>query len=96
MSDPTISSEQDLGAMVRQAPDDIWQQIKKALGVNTREEAARMIQADNKARELVLPLLAGQSGKQKTLVTNPQARAKSFVTNSQERPLGSRQSGAQF
>ncbi len=75
MSD--LSTEQDIGSLVLQAPEDVWKKIKKALAVKTREQAASLVQADDKARQLVTSLL---SGTDETLLTRPTTRRESFIT----------------
>ena len=57
--------------------DEIWKKIKKALGTQTREQAAAIVQADDKARQLVLSLF---SGADQTLLTRPATRAESFIS----------------
>jgi 3'-phosphoadenosine 5'-phosphosulfate (PAPS) 3'-phosphatase len=60
----------DLRQLILNAPDDIWQKIKRALGTRTREEAAVMAQADPKAQQIVVHLLQGKEQQtEETLVT---------------------------
>ena len=59
MSDPTLPIDQDLGQLVMQAPEPVWRKIRKALSVESREEAAALVQADPKAQEVVLEILGG-------------------------------------
>lgn len=75
MSD--VNNQRDVGDLVLQAPESIWKKIKKALAVETREQAASLVQADNKARELVISLL---SGSDETLLTRPETRSESFIS----------------
>lgn len=91
MSDPTLATQQNLGDMVLHAPEDVWSKIRKALGVKTREEAAGMVEADPKARELVVGLLSG-SQPQKSLA--PKSRRESFATTA--RPESSGKSAVEF
>jgi len=77
MSDPALPAQQDIGDLVLKAPEEIWKKIKKALGTQTREQAAAMVQADDKARQLVLSLF---SGADQTLLTRPATRSESFIT----------------
>ncbi len=100
MADPTLPVEDDVGALVLQAPEDVWKKIKKALNVQTREQAASLVQADDKARQLLLSLLSGGTD---TVVTKPGRREQSFVsTTSKARPplseqmYGSRKAGMKF
>ena len=79
MSDPVLPNTEDVGALVLQAPEAIWKKIKKALAVQTREQASSLVQADDKARELVMSLL---SGSDETLLTRSGTRAESFITSS--------------
>ncbi len=99
MADPTLPVENDVGALVLQAPENVWRKIKKALNVQTREQAASLVQADDKARQLLLSLLSGTD----TVVTKPGRREQSFVsTTSKARPplseqmYGSRKAGMKF
>ncbi len=99
MADPTLPVEDDVGALVLQAPEDVWKKIKKALRVETREQAASLVQADDKARQLLLSLLSGGD----TVLTKPGRREQSFVsTTSKARPplseqmYGSRKAGMKF
>ncbi len=76
MADPTLSVENDVGTLVLQAPEDVWKKIKKELGVQTREQAASFVQADSKAKEIVLSILGLN-----TVVTKPATnRADSFLS----------------
>ena len=72
MSDPVLPNQSDVGAMVLQAPEAIWKKIKKQTGAQTREQAATMVQADEKIRELVISLFAERN---KNLLTQPASRA---------------------
>ncbi len=99
MADPTLPVENDVGTLVLQAPEDVWKKIKKALNVQTREQAASLVQADDKARQLLLSLLSGGD----TVVTKPGRREQSFVsTTSKARPplseqmYGSKKAGMKF
>ncbi len=84
MSDPVLPNQQDIGALVLQAPETIWKKIKKALGAQTREQAAAIVQADGKARKKVMDLLFGSAGTMLNL--RPGARADSFI-NTPVKPL---------
>jgi len=77
MSDPVLPNKSDVGAMVLQAPEAIWKKIKKETGAQTREQAAAMVEADEKTRELVISLF---SETKKNLLTQPASRAKDFLT----------------
>ncbi len=99
MADPTLPVENDVGALVLQAPEDVWKKIKKALRVETREQAASLVQADDKARQLLLSLLSGGD----TVLTKPGRREQSFVSTTSkaspplsEQMYGSRKAGMKF
>lgn len=67
----TAPRQTDVGNLVLQAPEAIWKKIKKALAVQTRDEAASLVRADDKAKQRVISLL---SGSDENLLTQRQTR----------------------
>ena len=49
--------QDDLSTMILSLDAPTWKKVKKALGVDTREEAVGIVEADPKARDLVVGLL---------------------------------------
>lgn len=89
MSDPVLPTQSDVGDLVLQAPETTWKKIKKALGVQTREQAAAMVEADDKARKRVISLLSG-------FLTRPPSMSKGFLTEPRQArpPLAEQMYGA--
>jgi len=75
----SVPENQDtLGPQILKAPEPTWIKIKRLLGVETREEAAALVQTDPDARKVVVNLLGGADN---TVLTNPRNRAESFLTS---------------
>ncbi len=49
----------DLGSFILKAPEDLWQQIKSALQVQTRQQAAEIVATDPEAQRIVTQILTG-------------------------------------
>jgi len=84
MSDSMQGVGDDIGDLVLQAPDSVWQKIKKALGVQTREQAATLVKADDKARKLVMSLFSGQG---QSFIDRVATSSESFITSPASPPL---------
>ena len=84
MSDSIAPTETNIGDLILQAPEPVWKRIKKALGVQSREQAAAIVQADDKARKLVLSLFSGQ---EQSFVNRPATRSESFISSPSTTPI---------
>ena len=60
MSDSMLTGGSSIGDLILQAPEPVWAKIKKALGVQTRDKAAAIVQADDKARQKVMSIFSGE------------------------------------
>ncbi len=74
MPDPNISAGPDVRAMILGAESAAWEKIRKGLQVETREQAASMVEVDDKARLFVLDVFAGAEGgepvKRRSVITD--------------------------
>lgn len=52
-----MPQEPTLGARIIDAPEELWKKIKAALGATTREEAASLVEQDEKAASIALSIL---------------------------------------
>lgn len=92
MSDSMLTGGgSNIGDLILQAPAPVWAKIKKALGVQTRDQAAAIVQADDKARRLVLALF---SGERETETERPPTRSESYLVPKQPTPLAEQMYGA--
>lgn len=84
---------EDIGTLVLQAPDSIWAQLKKALRVETREQAAELVRTDSAAQKVAVSILSGSQ----SLLTKPEARSESLLTSPKrkEKPVADRMYGKQ-
>ena len=64
--------------MILGAESSVWEKIRLGLQVETREQAASMVEVDDKARLFVLDLFggseAGQQAGRRSVVTHPRAK----------------------
>ena len=78
MPDPNISAGPDVRAMIFEADSSVWEKIRMGLQVETREQAASMVEVDDKARLFVLDVFAageaGQQAERRSVVTHPRPR----------------------
>ena len=96
MPDPNLPVEQDIGALVLQAPESVWQKIRKALRVETREQAASLVQTDDRARQLLISLLS--SGNDTVLTKKPTVKEESSFVSAASKtrtPLSQQMYGTQ-
>ena len=86
MSDQ-VDGEDTLEPQILKASGPAWTKIKRLLGVETREQAVSIVQADPEARRAVATLLSGADN---TVLTNPSKRSESFLTSPKREatPLG--------
>ena len=95
MPDPNLPVEQDIGALVLQAPESVWQKIRKALRVETREQAASLVQTDDRARQLLISLLSSGND---TVLTKPTVKEESSFVSAASKtrtPLSQQMYGTQ-
>ena len=90
MSDSMLTGGSSIGDLILQAPEPVWKKIKKALGVQTRDQAAAIVQADEKARQLVMSLFSGE-GEAET--ERPTTRSESYLVPKQPTPLAEQMYG---
>jgi len=87
----------DLPSIVMKAPEPLWKQIRQALGVQTREQAAELVQTNEEARNTVSMIVSrrGASPAGKTLATSGTAPAgRTLATTAQaEQPTSTRARG---
>lgn len=76
MSDPATTQTQDIGQQISSAPEKIWKRLRDALQVKTREEAVRLVGADDVAAETARTILASSE----TLLTKPLAETKTLLS----------------
>jgi len=72
----------DLATQILQAPDELWQRLRSALNVKTRDEAVQVVNTNERAAELARSILGG--GTEESVLTRPTAPLSSFLT--QEAP----------
>jgi len=85
-----LTGGSSIGDLILQAPEPVWAKIKKALGVQTRDQAAAIVQADDKARRLVMSLFSGE-GEAET--ERPNTRSESYLIPKQSTPLAEQMYG---
>ena len=96
MSDPSVSAAPDLGQMILQAPEPLWKKIKRELKVQTREQAASLVQTDAKAQEAVVGILSSQSAATSKTQPRTSAATSTRAPEAVKRPQAARKSGVQF
>lgn len=84
-------SQGDLGSFILKAPEDLWLQIKSALQVETRQQAAELVASNPDAQRIVSQILTGDGAQS----LSPRQPQQALAASSRPSSLaGSRRTGS--